>query len=107
MRMLAALLFVVAGLACGFTLGFGAFAFGVAALLAAYALLLGWTGATWAAIAVEMLLALGFLQLGYAVAIVVRLVLSRLNARWPALGRLHASLHLSRPEKTDHSTRRS
>jgi hypothetical protein len=103
--MLAGLLFMVAGLACGFILRFGGFAFGVAALLAGYGLLLGWTGASLKAVAIELVLALLFLQIGYAGAVAARIFLTKLKARSPGFARLYASLHVPRQGKTDQPTR--
>ncbi|MDE5457932.1 hypothetical protein GWE18_35010 [Bradyrhizobium sp. CSA112] len=103
--MLAGLLFTAAGFACGFILRLGGFAFGVAVLSAGYGLLLWWTGASLKALAVELLLALVFLQIGYVAFVIARVLLAKLKARWPGFGRLHSSLHFLRTGKTDHSTR--
>jgi hypothetical protein len=103
--MLTCLLFTAAGFACGVILRIGGFAIGVPALIAGYGLLLGLTGASWKVLAIELLLALLFLQVGYAGSVVARMFLTKLKARSPGFTRLYASLHVARASKTDHSTR--
>jgi hypothetical protein len=102
--MLAGVLFIAAGFACGVVLRFGAFAMGVAALIAGYGLLLGSAVASWKALAIELFLALLFLQVGYAGAIVGRILLKKLKARSSGFARRHTSLHVARASKTDNST---
>ena len=103
--MLAGLLFTAAGFACGFIVRLGGFALGLALLSAGYGLLLWWTGASFQVVAIELLIALVSLQIGYAGFVVARVLLAKLKARWPGFGRLHSSLHFLRTGKTDHSTR--
>jgi hypothetical protein len=103
--MLAGLLFTAAGFACGFIVRLGGFALGLAVLSAGYGLLLWWTGASLKLLAIELLLALLFLQIGYAAFVVARVFFAKLKARWPGFGRLNSSLHFLRTGKTDHSTR--
>jgi hypothetical protein len=102
--MLVGTLFIAAGFACGVILRFGAFAIGVAALIAGYGLLLGSAGASWTVLAIELFLALLFLQVGYVGAVVARIFLKKLKARSPGLVRRHTSLHVARASKTDNST---
>ena len=102
--MLAGTLFIAAGFACGVILRFGAFAIGVAAFIAGYGLLLGSGTASWKVLAVELLLALLFLQVGYVGAVVARIFLTKLKARSPGLARRNASPHVARTRKTDNST---
>jgi hypothetical protein len=102
--MLAGMLFMAAGFACGVIFRLGAFAIGVATLIAGYALLLGLANTSWKELAIKLLLALLFLQVGYVGAIVARIFLIRLEARSPGFARLHALLHVARASKTDHST---
>jgi hypothetical protein len=101
--MLAAALFIAAGFACGVILRFGAFAIGVAAFIAGYGLLIGSVSASWKALAIELLLALLFLQVGYVGAAVARIFLTKLKALSPGLSRRHASPHVARARNTDNS----
>jgi hypothetical protein len=103
--MLAGMLFMAAGFACGVIFRLGAFAIGVAALVAGYTLLLGVAKISWKVLAIELLLALLFLQVGYVGAVVARIFLIKLKARSPGFARLYAILHVARASKTDHSTR--
>ena len=65
--MLAGMLFLAAGFACGVVFRLGAFAIGVAALIAGYALLLGMANTSWKVLAIELLLAhsAGYVELFY------------------------------------------
>jgi hypothetical protein len=103
--MLAGLLFTAAGFACGFIVRLGGFALGLAVLSAGYGLLLWWTGASLNVLVINLLLALVFLQVGYAGFVAARVLLAKLKARWPGFRRLYSSLHFLRAGKTDHSTR--
>ena len=69
-----------------------------------YTLLLGLANTSWKELAIKLLLALLFLQVGYVGAIVARIFLIRLEARSPGFARLHALLQVARASKTDHST---
>jgi len=100
----AGMLFLAAGFACGVVFRLGAFAIGVAALIAGYAVLLGLANISWKVLAIELLLALLFLQVGYVGAVVARIALIKLKARSPGFARLHAILHVARASKTDHSS---
>lgn len=102
--MLAGMLFMAAGFACGVIFRLGAFAIGVAALVAGYTLLLGLANTSWKELAIKLLLALLFLQVGYVGAVVARIFLIKLKARSPGFARLYAILHVARASKTDHST---
>jgi hypothetical protein len=102
--MLASTLFIAAGFACGVVLRFGAFAIGVAAFIAGYGLLIGPVSASWRVLAIELLSALLFLQVGYVGAVVARIFLTKLKARSPGLRGRHADPHVARARNTDNST---